>query len=80
MQNIHSIIFSCLMLYNRQKKILTKFLNFLYKTPLNKYTTTDLINLETLSLQGMKEETRLEVRKTNRMLRCGQAALQSRVI
>ena len=29
MQNIHSIIFSCLMLYNRQKN-LTKFLNFLW--------------------------------------------------
>ena len=40
MQNIHSIILSCLMLYNRQKKILTKFLNFLYKTPLRSNKTT----------------------------------------
>ena len=39
MQSIHSIIFSCLMLHNRQKKIFTKFLNFLYKTPLEQYWT-----------------------------------------
>ena len=38
---------------------------------LNKHTTPDLINLGTLSLKGKTEETRVEERKTNRMLRCG---------
>ena len=35
------------------------------------HTTPDLINLETLSLKGKKEEMRVEERQTNRTLRCG---------